>query len=148
MRGAAGFTMVELVMIILIIGILAVVAIPRMGTSEFRALDFHDQVVAALRYAQKTATSHRRMVCVEFTAPSVTLTIDHDKSGACDGQTLMLPGSSTNYVWSGDEVNAVFNPVPANFRFQSDGTTNADIPPLQISGQEPIVVVRATGYVK
>ena len=146
MRAAAGFSMVELVMVIVIIGILAVVAITRMGTSEFRALEFRDKTAAALRYAQKTATSHRRMVCVAFTASTVALTIDHDKSGACNGQALILPGGNSNVVQSGDAVSAVFNPVPADFDFQPDGT-GADRT-LQISGQEDIVVVGATGYVK
>ena len=49
----AGFTVVELVMVIVIIGIIAVVAVPRMDTSTFRALEFHDRTVAALRHAQK-----------------------------------------------------------------------------------------------
>lgn len=145
MRGAAGFSMVELVMTIVIIGILAVVAIPRMGTSEFRALEFRDKAVAALRYAQKTATSHRRTVCVAFTASTVTLTIDHDKSGGCGGQALTLPGGDSNVVQSSDAVNAVFSPVPTDFDFQPDGT-GADRT-IQISGQEDIVVVGATGHV-
>src|ERR1035437_7525698 len=75
-KTSSGFTMIELVMVMVIIGILAVVAIARMDTSGYRALEFHDKTVAALRYAQKTATSHRRLVCVAFTASTVTLTID------------------------------------------------------------------------
>lgn len=135
--------MVELVMIIVILGILAVVAIPRMDTSGYRALEFHDKVISALRYAQKTATSHRRMVCVAFTASTVTLTIDHDRSGACDGQALNLPGGDSNTVQGSD---AVFNPVPAGFSFLSDGT-GADRT-LKISGQPDISVVGATGHVQ
>jgi MSHA pilin protein MshC len=142
-KHAAGFTLVELVMIIVILGIIAVFAIPRMDTSGYRAVEFRDKVVSALRYAQKTATSHRRMVCVAFTASSVALTIDHDRSGACDGQALNLPGSGSNTVQGGDTA---FGALPADFNFLPDGT-GADRT-LQISGQPDILVVGATGHVQ
>jgi len=149
MRHEGGFTMVELVMVILILGILAVFVMPRMDTSVYRALEFHDQTVAALRYAQKTATSHRRMVCVAFSASTVTLTIDHDKSGACDGQALNLPGANSSVVQSSDPINAVFtaaNPANLNFNFNSDGSGSDRS--IAISGQTSISVVGATGYVQ
>ncbi len=149
MRREAGFTIVELVMTIVMVGVLAVVAWPTMSTSEYRAVEFRDKVVSALRYAQKTATSHRRMVCVAFTASSLALTIDHDKSGACNGQALNVPGGTTNVVQSSDAVNAVFSvadPSTLNFNFQSDGT-GADRA-ITVAGQPLIVVVGATGYVQ
>jgi MSHA pilin protein MshC len=143
MNRDSGFTMVELIMVIVILGILAVVAIPRMDTSGYRALEFHDRTVSALRYAQKTATSHRRMVCVAFTAMTVTLTIDHDKSGACDGHALPLPDGSASVSTS----STVFAPVPADFSFATDGTV-ATNPVLKIAEQADITVVGATGHVQ
>ncbi|TRZ97736.1 MAG: type II secretion system protein [Rhodocyclaceae bacterium] len=144
-RNADGFTLIELVMIMVVISILAVVALPRMQTDIYRALEFHDKTVAALRYAQKTATSHRRMVCVDFTASTVTLTIDHDRSGSCNGQALNIVGGSSNVVQSGDPANAVFSPVPASFNFLSDGTGSDRS--LSITGQPVISVVGTTGSV-
>lgn len=141
-----GFTMIELVTVITMLGILAVVAIPRLDTSVYRSLEFHDRTVAALRYAQKTASSHRRTVCVAFTASTVVLTIDHDRSGACDNQVLNLPGANTNGVQSGDTVTAVFSPVPVGFNFFSDGS--ASDRSILIADQPAITVVGATGYVQ
>ena len=145
-KRASGFTMIELITIIIILGILAAVAIPRMNTSDFRAAEFHDKTVAALRHAQKTATSHRRQVCAAFTESTVTLTIDTDNIAACD-TALLIPGAQNNQVVSGDATNAIFNPVPTVLNFLSDGTTAADRS-LAIAGQTPILVVGATGPVQ
>ncbi|CAK0765787.1 MSHA pilin protein MshC [Gammaproteobacteria bacterium] len=145
MNRSAGFTLIELVMVIIILGILAMVAMPRMDTSGYRELEFHDKVVAALRYAQKTATSHRRQVCVVFTASTVTLTIALTNPGACN-QALNLPVSNSNVVQSGDAINAIFNPVPAGFNFLPDGSGVDKI--LPVSGQPDISVVGATGHVQ
>lgn len=146
MRVMAGFTLVELVAVMVILGVLAAVALPRIsGISDYRSAAFHDNAIATLRFAQKTAISHRRMVCVAFTASTVTLTIDHDRSGACDGQVLNLPGSNNNVLTSSDTTNAVFNPVPTDFNFQPNGT-GADRT-ISMTGQANVVVVGASGHV-
>lgn len=125
-HSVSGFTMIELITIMVLLGILTVMAVPRMNsTSTFRALEFHDKTIAALRYAQKTATSHRRLVCVAFASNSVTLTIDHDDNGACNGQALLVPGSSSNIVQSTDSTG-VFASTPATLYFQPDGRGTSD----------------------
>ena len=144
-RGVRGFTLIELVTIIVILGILAVVAIPRMDTSAFRSLEFHDKTVAALRYAQKTATSHRRIVCVTFpNTMTLQLDIDTDKNGACD-TALPIPGAANNQVVSGDSTSAAFNPLPAVFNFAADGTSANRV--LVFKDASTVTIVGATGYV-
>lgn len=154
-RRAGGFTMVELVMVIIMLGILAVFIMPRMDTSGYRAILFHDQTVAALRYAQKTATSHRRLVCVTFAASTVTLTMALANPAASCGASLLLPGATSNVMTSGDTTNAVFSPVPASLYFQPDGRGTSDGAGLtiysaspKINGASAITVVGATGYVQ
>ena len=62
-----GFTLMELVMVIVILGVLAVFAAPRMfNASDFNAQGFHDETLSLLRFAQKTAIGQRRTVCVVF----------------------------------------------------------------------------------
>lgn len=67
MNRSAGFTLVELIMTMIIIGIISAVAIPRFfDTDVFRARGFADQVQAALRYAQKVAIAQHRNVFVRL----------------------------------------------------------------------------------
>ncbi|MDR3370370.1 type II secretion system protein [Rhodoferax sp.] len=62
-----GFTLIELIMVIVILGVLAVFASSRIfQNSDFYARGLHDETLALFRYAQKAAIAQRRMVCVTF----------------------------------------------------------------------------------
>lgn len=158
MRYNAGFTLVELVTTMLLIGILAAVAIPRMDTGVYRELAFRDQALSALRFAQKTATSHRRLVCVKFEASSVTLTIATVNGATACNTALPLPGGAAS-VQSSDPANAVFKPVPgapvpADLFFQPDGRATSDgagtsvVAKTLTIGEQSITLVGASGHVQ
>lgn len=153
MRRAAGFTLVELIATMMLIGILAAVAFPRMDIGIYRELVFRDQVLSALRFAQKTASSHRRLVCVAFTASSVSLRMaTANGASACD-TALSLPGGAGS-VQSGDAATVVFNPLPADFFFQPDGRATSDSAGITVVdatltiGEQSITLVGTSGYVQ
>ncbi len=125
---AAGFTLVELVAVILIVAVMAFFAMPSLsGSTTYRALAFHDDTVSALRYAQKSAVSHRRLVCAALTSTSVQLTIaSANPAPTCTATTLNDPGGNAFYAKSGDTTNVQFSAFPATLYFQPSGLVTSD----------------------
>ncbi len=71
---AAGFTLVELVAILSVVGILAAVAAPRFfSANTYAGRGFRDEAAAFLRYAQKRAIAARTDVAVNVESSGLTL---------------------------------------------------------------------------
>jgi MSHA pilin protein MshC len=142
-----GFTMVELITVMIIAGVLAAVAIPLFfDNNAFQSRGFYDQVISTLRYAQKAAIAQHRFVCVSFPANnSVTLT--YGTTNACADGTLASP-SGTSYPLTSS--NASFaNPQPTAFSFDALGKPSfATSQSITVSGYANSITVEAeTGYV-
>jgi MSHA pilin protein MshC len=77
-RSQQGFTIVELVAVIVIIGVLAAVAGPKfIGSDAFNVRGAHGTLLAALRYAQKTAIAQRRLVYVNLNTSTRVLCLGY-----------------------------------------------------------------------
>lgn len=152
-----GFTLIELIMVIVILGILAIYAAPRMFNSgDFYARGFHDETLALVRYAQKSAVAQRRTVCVAFTANSATLTIAAAAATPTCSSTppLIGPrGESPASIPSTDH-GVTYNGLPSNFSFDGLGqpTNTAGVllgaqSVIQINNASSVFVEAVTGYV-
>lgn len=143
----SGFTLIELVVVMLIIGVLAVAAVPRLLDSQtFDSRGFNDQTLSALRYGQKAAIAQRRTVCISFSATSVTLTVASAAgSSTCDTNLAGPAGDSPFQIIASSGV--AYTASPSNFRFNAAGQANLG-QTLQVSGQtNSITVEQETGYV-
>ena len=163
-----GFTLMELIMVMVILGVLAVFAAPRIFNSDdFYARGFHDETLGLLRYAQKTAVAQRRMVCVTFAAgptppASAILSIASlEGPSACDTALIGPNKNCTNGTPAGSKgcITArpaiVYSTGPASLNFDglgqpvnSAGVPLTSIAPIQVSSAAKFITVETmTGYV-
>lgn len=145
-KRAGGFTLMELVVTLIVLGIMAAVAIPRFfDRGGFDARAFLDQTAGMLRYAQKAAIAQRRLVCVGFTANSVSLTIDADGNGSCETGLAGPAGAAPYTVTAPGAVT--FNPTPTALSFSAEGRPSGGAT-ITIDGvAATLTVVAETGYV-
>ena len=149
-----GFTMVELITVMVIVGVLAAVAVPRFfdrGTFDSRG--FHDQVISTLRYAQKAAIAERRLVCISFPSSTriVVNTAANFADSACNtdlqSPSGTYPAGQTTYTV--DAPSGVTLSGYAGFNFNALGRPGIGVTQsITVSGYAaPIAVEMETGYV-
>jgi MSHA pilin protein MshC len=139
---SGGFTITELVVVIVIASILSVFAIARINTQSFDTEGFANRAAAMVRYAQKIAIAQRRTVFVVSTASNIKLC--YTNSGC--GTPVLDPASGSAFTYnppSGITLSAAsvsFDPLGR----PSAGTT------ITVTGDvaRNITIAAETGYVQ
>ncbi len=147
-----GFTLYELIAVIVVAGILAVSAFAIFDKSEFDAQGFGDYVLAALSQGQKLAIAQRRPVRVTIASGQVTL--EYCQAQGCSGPwiafpTGVLPGTG-GAIAAPSGVTLASSVSP--FQFTPLGGTNAanvqvTITTVSTGATRALVVEAGTGYV-
>lgn len=143
-RRARGYTLAELVTVIVIAAILAALTLPQLNPQSVDATWFHEQVRSAVRYAQRSAVAQRRCIFVSVTATQVQL---------FDGGTnCVMTATPVTQLATGQAValtapaGVALSPAPNNFWFnglgQPSGATGITV------GSRSVVVNAETGYVQ
>jgi len=103
-----GFSLVELIVVLLLVGILAAYAAPKLNLAGFRSAGFSQQAITSIRFAQKQAIS---------SGCSVTVEIDSVDADICE------------LKWNGCAGNAnLLNPATGDADFCADSTPEGSVP--------------------
>ena len=147
----AGFTIAELVAVLIIVGVVAAVAVPRLGIlgSSFDESRLYDQTLAALRFAQKAAVAMQRTVCVAFSG-GTTLTLTYVvayQPTACPGTALPPPGGGAGGAYTVVRQGAAGYSAAADFSIDRVGRPSV-AQTIGLVGGRQIVIEAETGYVR
>ena len=139
---AKGFTLTELVVVIVIATILAAFAISRINVNAFDTEGYANRAAAMVRYAQRTAISQRRTIFVVATATNLRLCYT---DATCASAVREPPGTN---AFSHDTPSGVAL-SPAIFSFDALGRPSAAAT-LTVTGDvaRQITVEAETGYVR
>ena len=163
-----GFTLIELIMVLVLAGILAVFIFPKFSSTALPERGFHDAVWSAVSHARRTAVASRRFTCVAVnpgtgnvaTVAVTRIVADPDTLAAIDCTTAIavaLPAPSSNCgatnvvcapanVTLGGSASLVFDPLGR--LVTAPKVVAGSAAAITVSGQPDITVQPETGYVQ
>lgn len=144
-REKEGFTLIELVVIILILGILAAYTIPKLDLDGFRAQGFEQQTMAAIRYGQKQAIGSGCNFDVSISSSGCTVQYGAPVETGCAAASTSVvnPASGQNNFCNNSQPDSAAV-LPASIQFDKIGRPSGS---LSINlGTSTITVEPETGF--
>ncbi len=140
-KRSSGFTLLEMVVILILLGILSAVALPRFfNIDDYRTRAAYDEVAGAVRYAQKLAVASGCDVQVSFSSNSYALQ-QHSTDCTSGAFATITNHPVTSHSISGVSMSA----TPSSFIFDAMGRSSSAV--AVTVNTESFNVIAETGYV-
>ena len=142
-----GFTLIELIIVLLLIAILAAFMMPKLDFGSFRETGFVQQTTAAIRYAQKQAIGSGCDVNVSITASGCTLQWNGTPAGlGCPGTGITNPATGLNDFCNNSSPESTSD-LPTTIRFDNIGRPTSIAGDLSLNlGARTITIEPETGF--
>lgn len=154
--GQAGFSMAELIAVIVVIGIISAFAIARMSDGFAATRGAYDRLLSQVQYARKVAVAQRRPVFVRIDAAQSR--VCYTQGGLCTGADAVASATGELPFTVAIPAGVVVNAAPATtFQFDALGRYRtaaglATAAPLTVTvtgnGNLLFTVEHETGYVR
>ena len=137
-----GFTLVELVLVILLLSIISAIAIPKFfSTNDYQVRAAYDETVNAVRYAQKLAVASGCDVQVQLTSSGYAL---QQRASSCSSGDFV--NISTQHPFSTTSfADVTISSPPSSFIFDTMGRSSSSV--TVTIGSYSFSIVAETGYV-
>jgi prepilin-type N-terminal cleavage/methylation domain-containing protein len=138
--GRRGFSLLELLMIIVIVGILSRIALPRLNNESFKVSSAVQGVTASLSYAQRLAVTLQHDVRVAFDVPNQRLRVHEDR----DNDGVIDANERVTYTNLADGVVFAKGAAPT-ITYSTAVTGPATINFTRLQGALPVIIFRRDG---
>ncbi len=141
----SGFTLIELIIVIVLIAILSIAVGPKIFTSGYKQSADQIKFATIVRYAQHEAMVRGGGVCIEFRDKSHYYYVEDSSSNK-----ILVPGEKSENIQVQESINSSVSPICFDFIGEpvyDNGSKIMDNTTIVVDGKKVVVTPIAGGVI-